>query len=250
MSPDNRAETMVRLTTLGEFVIEINGRTIKSLPPAECALLLFLALQPGKRVGRRTILNTIWPDLRDDDGRQRLRKCVYVLRKLRCGLLREHFWLEFPAAEVHLDVQAELTRYAAGSLDADGPFGPFLAGYSPSISTEFSTWLDGHRARVHATLRQSLFPPLTENRRRGRWPSVDLLARRCLSFDPLNEEATLALAESAAMTGSKVEALQILDRYLADLGIRGKAEELRLPAELLRRRISERLPQEIGRAHV
>ena len=49
------------------------------------------------------------------------------------------------------------------------------------------------------------------------------------------------------MTGSKVEALQILDRYLADLGIRGKAEELRLPAELLRRRISERLPQATAR---
>jgi len=71
---------------------------------------------------------------------------------------------------------------------------------------------------------------------------VETLARKCLQLDPLNEEATLALAESTALTGSKRAALAILDGYMEELGGSGVASgDLRLPAAVLRKRIAERL---------
>jgi hypothetical protein len=63
-----------------------------------------------------------------------------------------------------------------------------------------------------------------------------------LAFDPLNEEATLSLAEATALAGSKIEALALLDRYVAELGVERPAR-LELPPALLRRRIAERLPE-------
>jgi DNA-binding SARP family transcriptional activator len=243
-----RGPSMVRLTTMGEFGVEINGRVVRSLPTDQCALLLYLALQPGKRIGRPSILQTLWPDLRDDDARTRLRHCVYALRKLRCGLLREHLWLELPTSAVEIDVNVELARYASGSIEATGAFGPLFNNFPGAVSRRFSAWLDGQRARLQISLRQALLKALSDNQRGGHWESVDLLARRCLSFDSLNESATLALAEAAAMTGNKAEALKILDAYIAELGVRRTPGEIQLPAEILRERVSERMPQLTSRS--
>src|ERR671922_149334 len=82
-----------------------------------------------------------------------------------------------------------------------------------------------------------LVSAIAARKSRGEWAHVERLAHQCLTIDPLNEEATLALAEAAALHGGKVEAVGILDRYLREMG--PCARELRLPAVALRRRISE-----------
>jgi hypothetical protein len=69
------------------------------------------------------------------------------------------------------------------------------------------------------------------------WGGAEQFASLCLTMDPLNEEATLTVAESAALGGSKTKALSILNHYLEDIG--ENASEIKLPAVLLRRRISE-----------
>jgi len=74
-------------------------------------------------------------------------------------------------------------------------------------------------------------------RKEGRWDDLQQLAERVLTSDSLNEEATLALAESIAMSGSKALAIGLLDKFVEDLG--GDAHALSLPATVLRRRISE-----------
>jgi ATP-dependent Clp protease ATP-binding subunit ClpA len=76
-------------------------------------------------------------------------------------------------------------------------------------------------------------------RGRGRYADVERLCRFCLRLDPLNEEATLALAEAVALAGGKAEAVGLIDRYAGEIG--GYQSELRVPASLLRERISDRL---------
>ncbi|MEO7512911.1 MAG: ATP-binding protein [Gemmatimonadaceae bacterium] len=65
------------------------------------------------------------------------------------------------------------------------------------------------------------------------------IAQALLSLDPLNEVATLGLAESLALEGSKVRAIQLLEAYETEIGAIDDA--LRVPVRLLRRRVSENL---------
>ena len=96
------------------------------------------------------------------------------------------------------------------------------------------------RSRPHTPSGSIQFGPqrhIARGRREGRWSDVETAARLCLATDPLNEEATLALAEAIAMGGSKADALRLLDAYIWELGDREKT--IGLPAKLLRRRISD-----------
>ena len=56
----------------------------------------------------------------------------------------------------------------------------------------------------------------------------------------MNEEATLLLAEAKALSGSKAEAVDLLDRFVVQMD--GKSDDLKLQPRILRRRIAERLP--------
>jgi DNA-binding SARP family transcriptional activator/tetratricopeptide (TPR) repeat protein len=232
---------MIRVRTLGECVIEIDDVRIQPKSQQLFATLLFLVLQAGKRITRQRLASVLWPDLDERRSLNTLRQVVYSLRRLGVQLHWDPLALYVSGRDVDLDVDSELTRYAGGSIDPEGPIGAFLTGYTPKLSPEFAAWVDGERARRHTALTAALLRALNENRLRGRWPAVDLLARRCLACDPLNEEATLAVAEAAAMTGRKVEALDIIDRYLRD--VQGRPTAVRIPAEMLRRRIADHLPQ-------
>jgi tetratricopeptide (TPR) repeat protein len=68
-----------------------------------------------------------------------------------------------------------------------------------------------------------------------------VVARALLALDPLNEEATLLLAECTLLAGARTEAVQLLDRYLAELG--EVPEEVRRRVVALRRRIHEPHPR-------
>jgi hypothetical protein len=116
------------------------------------------------------------------------------------------------------------------------PFGPYLPGFAVPWP-EFQAWIDEQREAVHADVRRVLADQLRRRKERADWGGADALARWLLQFDPLNEEATLTIAECTALSGSKHEALAILDRFLAELG--PCAGDLRLQATLLRRRIAE-----------
>jgi DNA-binding SARP family transcriptional activator len=232
---------MIRLRTLGECVIEIDDVRVQPKSQHLFAALLFLVLQAGQRITRQRLASVLWPDLDERRSLASLRQIVYSLRRLGVHLHWDPHAVVIAARDVDLDVNRELARYAAGSIDPEGPIGAFLTGYTPRVSPEFAAWIDGERARRHTALTAVYLNALAQHRARGRWTGVDLLARRCLACDPLNEEATLALAEAAAMTGRKIEALDIIDRYLAEL--EGRPTPVRLPAALLRLRIADRLAQ-------
>ena len=116
-----------------------------------------------------------------------------------------------------------------------------LPGFDPPNSEMLREWLDELRARVQSQYRRAILKQIVIARNLGRWQDVDDWSRRCLEVDPLNEEATLARAEAAAMSGSKAQALEIIDEYLHELGDRERV--IGLPAKVLRRRVSESAPE-------
>ncbi|HEU4565341.1 MAG TPA: AAA family ATPase [Gemmatimonadaceae bacterium] len=230
---------MVRLRTLGQCVAEVG--TSRLGPEAEIlfAVLLCLAMEGGRRVGRGLLTSLIWPKVDEGLGAHRLRQACYRLRTLGADVRsdRSHVWLEMTGVDADfLRAQRAHDARAMEAVAAEAG-GGFLPGYAPSFSAPFADWVERQRDVVNAAVRRVLLGAMDAKRARGEWGEVEALTARCLLVDPLNEEATLASAEAAALQGGKTQALTILDRYLREIG--PDAREIRLLATLLRRRIAE-----------
>ena len=114
---------------------------------------------------------------------------------------------------------------------------PFT-GFDPNLSLEYTEWLDRKRNQVIAVLAKAILSLIAKHRLAGEWSEVERCASAMLQLTPLNEEATLALAEAFAMRGAKHSATRILDDYLRETG--NGPTDLRVQATLMRRRIADR----------
>jgi DNA-binding SARP family transcriptional activator/tetratricopeptide (TPR) repeat protein len=230
---------MIRVRTLGQCTIQIDTSHIT--PDAEIvfASLLLLTVERSRRVERSELLGMLWPDVSAARASHCLRQTIYRLRTLGAPLEVDRTQLVLSDHDLECDVDPLLRATRADDAEelADRVIGPFLPGYAPRFSEPLRDWVEHQRDRVNAGARRVLVSAIAARKARGEWVHVERLARQCLAIDPLNEEATLALAEAAALHGGKAEALGILDRYLREMG--PTARELRLPAVVLRRRISE-----------
>jgi DNA-binding SARP family transcriptional activator len=230
---------MIRVRTLGQCTIQIDTSHITPDAEVVFASLLLLTIERGRRVERGELLGMLWPNVSAARASHCLRQTIYRLRTLGAPLEVDRTQLVLSESDVDCDVDALLRLSRADDVEeaADRVLGPFLPGYSPRFSEPLLDWVEHQRDRVNAGARRVLVSAIAARRARGDWAHVERLAHQCLTIDPLNEEATLALAEAAALHGGKVEAVGILDRYLREMG--PCARELRLPAVALRRRISE-----------
>lgn len=239
---------MLRVLTLGRAVIETSDRSL--LPSSEVmfGLALFLSVNAGREVPRGDLAAMFWPDSSDAAGRHNLRQILYRLRRAGFPLFESPEVVSVDPASVICDVSAVLSpSWPATVSKADlAAIGEFLPGVRASAPNGYSTWLDGLRERVSTQVRLGALHQLSLARSDGRWSELDTWAQIILRSDPLSEEATLARAESAAMAGSKAVALEILDRFIEELGDHRRS--VALPATTLRRRISERLSDWGGRA--
>ncbi len=123
-----------------------------------------------------------------------------------------------------------------------GVKGQWLPSYEPSFSEELRTWVTAQRETVHGTIRPRIIRELQTARASGDLTTAGLYAEQLLIIDELNEEATLTRAELLVMQGAKVDALRLLDSYEREVGKLQGGREASLPAQLLRRRIAEKLP--------
>ena len=230
---------MIRLRSLGQCSIETP--TARLGPEAEIlfATALYLAIERGRRIPRPALARLFWPDVSAARGAHCLRQALYKLRSLGVPITATRMHVMLPPGLVDADYAFLFEAQERRSVDgiAERLSGGFLAGYAPTFSESYAEWLEQQRDAVNSAIRRVLVGEILARKAAGDWRTVDLLARRCIALDPLNEEATLALAESAAMHGSKAEALATLDRYLKEIG--PEAREIRLPAIALRRRVAE-----------
>lgn len=230
---------MIALRALGKA--EIVTPTDKLTPSQEIvfAAALYLFLERAKPVKRADLAEALWPGIADSARQHRLRQTLHELKRAGIPLDANRETVSLPANSRESDLDV-LFIHGAGDIDSVESL-QFLPGYAPTFSRVFSDWLDLKRSEVSAASSRLLINDIRRARSRGDWLRVERLAQKCMDVDPFNEEAVLARAEASAMRGAKREAVTILDRYVADLGPGGG--DLKLPANLMRKRIAERLPE-------
>ena len=230
---------MIRLRGLGQCTLEVGDTRL--LPAAETmfATALYLVLEGGKPIGRRALMEVLWPTVSERRAAHSLRQVLYRLNGLGAGLRCERMDVLLPAHSMETDCAVLLATHDSVELErlAAGDLAEFLPGYSPQISAAYAEWLEAYRDRVHSAIRRTLQAGISTRRARGDWHGAELLAARCLAIDPLNEEATIAVAESAMAQRSRGEALSVLDTFLRDAG--GVEREPYMPAAVLRERIAD-----------
>jgi DNA-binding SARP family transcriptional activator/tetratricopeptide (TPR) repeat protein len=234
---------VIRVRALGASEIVIGRRTVTLGAEVVFALGFHLCMRAGERLRRESVAELFWGDAEEKQRRHSLRQTLYKLRQKGLTLDEDGDELFLDPARVESDVAAALREtWPAEATPAEVmAAGTLLPGLSRAAGPRFQEWLDGLRGRLAAQHRRASLRQVTLARREGRWADLDRWALQVLASDPLNEEATLARAESAAMAGSKVVALEIIDQYLEELGDRSL--QIGLPANVLRRRIAERRPE-------
>lgn len=230
LDPQGRA--LIRLQTLGAATLLVGDARLDPSTGTLFSLLLRLAYAPEMRCARDTLLAELWHGQTPVRQRANLRQALYKLRQLgvRAGLVGEVVELDVAQVLSTFSLERTSEQFERDVTRGQELFGLFLPAYVAS-SPDFQDWLDTEREAVHADVRRVLVGQLRTRRERADWSGAEALARWLLQFDPLNEDATLTVAECTALAGSKSEAVAILDKYLAELGI--GAGDIRLPAAML-----------------
>jgi DNA-binding SARP family transcriptional activator/tetratricopeptide (TPR) repeat protein len=236
----------IRLYVLGDARIETTRAVIEPTATMVFGAGLFFILERAKPVSRGAVAAVLWPNVGRETAAHRLRQTLLKLRKLGLNVAsvgRSKLCLQTPATIDCDDIAASTM-----SVSQMAPFQlSLLAGYDPSFSAEFSQWLESKRMGWSGTLTRVMLTTISQYRLAGEWGSVESCASAMLQLSPLNEEATLALAESYAMRGSKHAATCLLDEYLREVGV--GPTDLRVQATIMRRRIAERIaPRTVGTA--
>jgi len=234
---------VIRLRALGQCLIEVGGHPVTPESDVLFALLLFLSSSRGQTIARSDLLDLLWPESTSTRARHRLRQALYQLKKLGAPLDRADSVIAVREAEVECDyVTYSRNRQAVVRSAYEATRLDFLPHYAPTFSPRFARWVETERDRVRGTLRGCLLAAIAEARTRGDHTEIVALARACLHLDPLGGEATFALAESLAVSGSRGEALGLIDQYRIE---RRTDEEVARAALALRRRILD-LSQRTG----
>ncbi|MBA2671091.1 MAG: AAA family ATPase, partial [Gemmatimonadetes bacterium] len=226
---------MLRLKTFGQALCEIGPHRITPAAELQFALLLYLGAHAGKVVPRRRLASVLWGEQAAAQSSHRLRQALYILRKLGLELEVTRDTLLLPADQVDSDFAA-FASPATGSADLSVVQGEFLPASHRIFSAEFDSWVESQRRLVGAGVLRQTLAAIRRSRDSGNWNEVMAYAKVGLLFDPLNEEAHLALAEALASTGSKSEALRLLKTYETEIG--SLSSDAKVPAARLRERVA------------
>ncbi len=231
-APTMTLDSVVRCRFLGHAQIEIAHTLITPEAERLFALLAVLATEAGVPRHRDDLTTLLWSDQPEERGKHNLRQTLYKARQLGVQL-------ETSGEEVVLAPSAVWCDWQ----QTDTPVhGEWLGAYTGSFSDPFASWVVSTRVLVHTALRPRLVAAMQAARASGDLRLAEQHATQLLRVDPLNEEATLVLAECIAMAGAKVDALRLLDEYAVEVGEGREMSDAVLPARVLRTRIAERLP--------
>lgn len=235
--------SLVHLHILGDSVVEVGKQAIEPDSPQLFTLALYLGSAYGKPALKSELLQLLFADARNE-GRalHSLRQLLYRLRRMGAPLVVAGQHISIPRSQVEIDLEAVLELVPNHRATAIAPSVAILPHCGHPCATA-AVWIETYRTRMQNILRERLTDDIQWFRERADWQAVDLVARRVLELDPLNETATLCLAEAVARTGAKANALALLETYERDIG--SASPELVLPSQLLRKRIlrlSQRSP--------
>ena len=211
-------------TAAGE---QVGFRTRKHL-----ALLVRLALEPGKQFTRDYLADLLWPDFAPKLANHSLAQGLSVIK---AKIAREAVVLRRSTvglASGWIDVDVNHLDSSEVSID-----GPFLDALQIDSARPFEDWKDEYRARVTPQVRDCLVRQMDAARRIGDFPTVQRHAERLQDLDPLAEEAIRGIMEARAWASDRSGALKAFARYetrlTEELGARPGPDLVRM-ADLLR----------------
>jgi hypothetical protein len=225
---------------LNESKIATGSGIITPFAETVFASALYLACEKGYAVDRDTLQRVLWPFAQTNEASHRLRQTLLKLKRSGFPVdTGSKGTLRVDRALVMRDFDRLEEWEPTRLLDIRSVF----PGVNTRFSPMFAEWIDETRSSIATLIAKRLLSETIELRRRGDWIGVERCAKAILLHSPANEEATLALAESIAMRGDKLAAVQLLDDFTMHMG--SSKAELRLQPSMLRRRITDILPRNL-----
>lgn len=226
--------TDLRITLLGTFHIELNGRAL----PIDAwhrskakALVKLLALSPQHRRHREQLIDVLWPETEPQAAGVSLRKAIHHARQvLGTDMLRVHDDLvSLDADELWVDVDAFEAAARAGDVQAA------LELYKGDLLAEdaYEPWAAGRREQLRTDVAGLLLDRAAELERETKHRAAAALLERLVALDPLHEEAYCQLIRLHGLAGNRPAALrwygQLEDQLRKELGVEPgpKAHQLR-----------------------
>ncbi|HEY4215596.1 MAG TPA: AAA family ATPase [Gemmatimonadaceae bacterium] len=242
--PETGGIVPIQLSVLGTAEIRIARAVLTPSAARRFALMLYMLNEGQRAVPRAKLIELLLHDQLSRKANHSLRETVYQLRQLGVPLVSGPTGVKLSDAAIKSDLTDIVAAASLTDEQLETIAAGILPGYAPQLSDAFDDWLGALRERTAFALTKVLVRDLRMAHGNDDWVATERIARVCLRVNPLHEEATLSLAEVLALSGSKAEAVRLLDQYIVEVG--GRSTPLALPATLLKRRISERLPQRRG----
>jgi DNA-binding SARP family transcriptional activator/tetratricopeptide (TPR) repeat protein len=252
----------VRLCLFGGFALSsAAGTPVRISARKTRALLAYLALRPGEKLGREQVSALLWGESDESLARSSLRQCLTALRR------------ELPASvEQALDADTESISLAPGALRVDALEleqalsasdiaalhsglalyqGEFLAGLGIR-SDAFDDWVREQRALFRRKVVDGLARVSAAFTLSGDDAAHEEALRRHVALEPLDERPRRALMELHARRGRTGEALdeyrRLRETLRRELGVTPEAATEALAAEITRKRThkTESTPADSG----
>jgi len=198
-----------RLLTLGApLLMSAAGDVVRYRTRKHFALLIRLALEPGRRLARDYLIDLLWPDVPSVRGRHSLSQAVSVLRSTigRQSLLAPRTSLAL--VEGIVDVDAHRLETCEAEIR-----GRFLEGFELRGARGFEEWRDAWAARLFPRIRDCLVGKMDAGRRIGDFATVERYAQVLEELDPHSEDAVRGIIEARAWVGDRSNALKAFTRY-------------------------------------
>jgi len=169
------------------------------------ALLVFLALAPGRRATRGRLHALLWPDVDEERARRSLNEAV---RRLRLVLGRDRLrssgeTLELAADGLVVDSLAELPGHPPHALPT------FLDGFSLEDAEPFNEWVDAERRRLLARHAAEALARGEDALDASRFDEAAAWAAAVHARDPLSVPASALRMRALALAGDLGGALMV-----------------------------------------
>jgi PAS domain S-box-containing protein len=214
---------LLRITTFGALRFQYRESEIRFSTRKTAALVVYLAMNAGRRIAREFLCGLLWGDSTEARARQSLSQAISeTRRKFEDDLIRsDQNFLCMDASQVWVDA-IELLRLAgeknAASIARSERLyqGDFLA-FGELDQQRFDEWLLCERERLRQTAHRGFAKALVL---RAGDPSCEHrlnAARAILAIDPFDEEAHRAILQAYTAQGNASLAIQYYRRLKRDL---------------------------------
>jgi DNA-binding SARP family transcriptional activator/predicted ATPase/Tfp pilus assembly protein PilF len=204
----------IQVRLLGTVQLERDGVPVRGLRSRKAlALLGYLAVQGGP-VPRERLVDLLWEDKTESQGRSNLSWVLNRISSLLPDLLQaDRHTVQFqPAAPHWLDIETFKELQAKGdptSLASAVELyrGEFLGGLYSEGCAEFELWVVGERERWQQRVVDVLWELISHHNQRDEYELGLRFANRLLALTPWQEEAHQYMMQSLARIGQRSAAL-------------------------------------------